>query len=309
MGGEKMKKVWWILGLIGLIAIISLPMPALEKTNHLDSAVQIHTINQTIPVTSVLENKTASEIKAESVINAKKEKEVITAEDIELTITKLYYERPFLYLNAQTKVSGETIMLEISEIGEFRDIIVAKVGIITDNQGFIFLVQPATMRDGKFYQLNFYYKGTKIASTGLILVQNGKANFGVVKLSSKNPSRWKIRIVHQKYYDMRLKLIGETNIPPKEKVRCIIEKVVNEYPRYKETRKVMKTLQIETDRYGQINETKIVPLGPGNYRISLSYRDRTLIMGVDVVKKVIGNETVFEGKQWVKNIYVPQSAI
>jgi len=306
-----MKKVWWILGLIGLIAIISLPMPALEKTNHLDSAVQIHTINQTIPATSVSENKTASEIKAESVINAKKEKEVITAEDIGLTITKLYYERPFLYLNAQTHIPRETIMLEILEIGEFRDITVAKIGVITDKHGFVFLKQPVTMRDEKFYQINFYYKGIKIGSTGaMILVQDGKANFGSVKLSAENPSPWKIRIVRQKYYNMQMQLYGETNIPPREKVRCIIEKVINEYPRYRETRKVMKTLEIETDRYAQINETKVVPLGAGNYRISLIYKNRKLILGVEVVKKEISeNNTVFEGIHWVKNIYVPQSAI
>ncbi len=296
--------------MIALTAIITFPAPAVEKLDHLNSAVQIHTINQTIPTTPTPEDETVSEIKVESVINAKKEKEVITAEDIGLTITKLYYERPFLYLNAQTHIPRETIMLEILEIGEFRDITVAKIGVITDKHGFIFLKQPATMRDEKFYQINFYYKGIKIGSTCLILIQNGKANFGVVKLSSKNPSRWKIRIVRQKYYNMQMQLYGETNIPPREKVRCIIEKVVNEYPRYKETRKVMKTLQIETDRYAQINETKVVPLGRGNYRISFIYKNRKLILGVEVVKKEISeNNTVFEGIHWVKNIYVPQSAI
>ena len=264
-----------------------------------------------------LENKTVQlEVNVTSEVETTPK--VITAEDIDFVITQFYLEQPFLHLHAQTNIPRETILLEIIEIGDLRDIGISKIPIITDTNGMIFLDnQWVRFRNGYAYKANLYYNNNKIASSTSGLVEQGKASFGFVTLATRQPSQWTIRIITQNYYDMWLTLDGETNVPEKQDIITEIDRIVNNYPT-REIRNVgcAQYIKIKPDRHGEINVGKerlnsvSVPLGEGYYKMTMNYKDRKVIIGFEVIKeKISEDENVFKGIHWVKNVYVPPAAI
>ncbi len=242
------------------------------------------------------------------------EPEIITAKDIGFVVTTLYYERPFLHLRAESEVPRETIFIKITEINDMRDLDRGGIGVITDTNGMIFLDnQFQQVKDGNRLRLEFFYKGNKIASATSAYVEEGKAGFAPVLLTTKDLSKWQIRIISQKYYDMWLTFDGETNIPDDQTIIAKIDRVVNDYP-IREIRDVgcAQHIKIMPDCHGEINIGKerrnsiSVPLGEGHYKIMISYEDREYILGFEVIKEQISEDkSVFKGIHWIKNIYVP----
>ena len=237
--------------------------------------------------------------------------EIITAKDIDFVITQFYLEG-LLHLHAQTNIPREKILLEIIKIGNYREIEVSKIPIITDNNGMIFLDnQWVRFENGYAYKANFYYKGNKIASSTSGIVNQGKASFGFVTLSTQKPSQYSARIITQKYYDMQLYLDGETNIPLDH---YIVGDIIRINETEREMRNVNKIIEVKPDKNGEItidgkeSRTISVPLGTGYYMLTLKRKntnDTLCILGFEIIKE----EKIFKGIHWVKNVYVPPIAI
>jgi hypothetical protein len=267
-----------------------------------------------------LENETV-QLEANVTLEIETTSEVITAEDIDFVVTQFYLEQPFLHLHAQTSIPRKTILLEIIEIGDSRNIDITKIPIITDTNGMIFLDnQWVRFRNGYAYKANLYYNNTKIASSTSGLVEQGKANFGFVTLTTQQPNQYSARIITQKYYDMRLYLDGETNIPEDQKIIGDMCRITNNI----KSREVIgvnsfRYIEIKQNRHGEITLSSerrssiSVPIGEGHYKLTLKHKntkDILCILGFQVVKeKISEDKNVFKGTHWVKNVYIPVMAI
>jgi hypothetical protein len=299
-----------VMGVIAGIAggITGIATVAIADSNKQENIAPVIATIQEPAANATLE---ATQSNAELDIEPVEQKKT-TAKDIDFTITKFYLESPFLHLHAQTSIPRQTILLEIIEIGDFRDIDIAKIPITTDADGMVFLDnQWVRFRNGYVYKANFYYNNAKIASSTSGIVKQGKANFGFVTLSTQQPNQHSARIITQRYDNMRLYLDGETNIPLDHCIVCDIVRI-NETSR--ETRNVNKYITIKPDKNGEINvdgkgmRTISVPLGTGYYKLTLKHentKDILCVLGLEVIKE----EKILKAVNWVKNVYVPEGAI
>lgn len=298
---------------IGIVAGISGGITGIAIVAIADSNEQVDIAPATATMQKPAANATLEAAQSSTELDIKPvEQGMTTAKGIDFAITKFYLESPFLHLHAQTSIPRKTILLEIIEIGDFRDIDIAKIPVITDANGMVFLDnQWVRFRNGYAYKANFYYNNAKVASSTSGIVKQGKANFGFVTLSTQQPNQHSVRIITQRYHNMRLYLDGETNVPLDHCIVCDIVRI-NETAR--ETRNVHKYITIKPDKNGEINvdgkgmRTISIPLGPGYYKLTLRHKntnDILCVLGFDVVKE----EKILKAVNWVKNVYVPATAI
>lgn len=263
-------------------------------------------VNVTVEIPDITVNLTNSK----TILNKSKEQEIITAKDIDFTVTELYIENSRLHLYAQTNISGETILLKITKITDSRDINAKEILIITDADGMIISDdRQITVMGGYEYKVDFYYNDTKIASASPCLAINGKLEFASASLATRQPNQCLLRITSQEYCDMRLSLSGETTVPIGQYIIVDIEGIDNN---------IATSKRIEVNSDGKIliseDERNIISAGLNEGRYKITLRDRTnketlCILGFEVVKKKISeDEAVLKGIRWIQNFYTPAAA-
>jgi hypothetical protein len=320
MKKESKEKIVCIV-MLGVIVILSGWFGGLIDDKFDEERMQISNPILTVVAASEIvdpaeiENETV-QVETNETLEIESVPEIITAKDIDFVITQFYLEG-LLHLHAQTNIPREKILLEIIKIGDFRDIGISKIPIITDVNGMIFLDnQWIRFENGYAYKANFYYNGNKIASSTSGIVEQGKASFGFVTLSTQRPSQYSVRIITQKYYDMKLYLDGETNILLDH---CIVGNIVRINETRREIQNVNKIIKIKSDKNGEINidgkESRTISagLGTGYYKLTLIHKNTKnilCILGFEVIsEKISEDELVLKGIHWVKNVYIPTAAI
>jgi len=288
-----------------------------EIQNLLNQSAKSPLVNVTVEIPGItvnLQNTTSKGENKTEVDKTKKVPEIITAESIGFVVLKLYYEAPYLHFWAESKVPREKVTIIATEIttnaekfdsGAFSP--------ITDNSGMIMLDnQLFEIGEGNKVQLDFYYKGHKIATTRSSTMRNGKAGFQPVAITTSNPSPWRVRIHRKSYTNWHFTFDGETNIPKDEKIKALVSRIDTTrreiVPRYG------GKFSIRLDEYCEIDpeQKRSITLNQGHYKLTFDYNDSNCgeLFGFEVERRQINNETAeYRGIHWIKNVYVPPAAI
>lgn len=279
----------------------------------LDKSNETPIVNVTVKIPDITVNLTNTPSK-EKPKETEKIPEIITAESIGFVVLKLYYVAPYLHFWAESKVPREKITVIATEIttnaekfdpGAFSS--------ITDNSGIIMLDnQLFEIGEGNKVQLDFYYKGHKIATTMSSIMRNGKAGFQPVALTINNPTPWRVRIHSKGYTNWHFTFDGETNIPKNEKIDALVSRIS---PLRREVIPIYgDRFSIRPDEHNEIYPEKkhVIVLTQGHYKLAFNYNGSNCgeLFGFEVERRRIDNETAeYKGIHWIKNVYVPQSAI
>ena len=284
-----------------------------EIQNILNKSSKPLVVNVTVEIPDIRVNLTDT-LSEKEPKEIEKIPETITAESIGFMVLKLYYEAPFLHFWVESKVPREKITVIATEItANAEKFDSGAFGPITDNSGMIMLDnQLFEIGEGNKIQLDFYFKGQKIATTRSSYVKNGKAGFQPVALTTSNPSPWRVRIHSKTYTNWHFIFDGETNIPKDEKIKTMVSRIDPTrreiVPRYGDR------FSIRLNEYDEIDpeDKHSISLNQGHYKLTFNCNGSNCgeLFGFEVERRKINNETIeYKGIHWIKNVYVPPSAI